>query len=201
MQAKLCSWFRGKVWPCLKGRILPWLKAKRWHCLLGVFLAIIISLAIWAYFKGEVWTALVTPVVLAVAAVIAYQQLEHARHTRCAELLLDIMKWWVSDEISEARQLLLNMPDAKNEIVRLYKAGHVNFAKVVKIAEFGESLGVLVSRHYVDKKDIWLLFEDDWKKYYELFDGYLCHLKQLDPLDTTFYNFKVLYEELDKIKN
>ncbi len=175
------------------------LKIHLWDSLLGILVAGVICLAIWVYRTGGTWTGLVTPAVLAVAALIAYRQLEHARHTRCAELLLSIMKWWNSEEMRESRQLLWKMDNARDKIVELHRAKDERFGKVVKVGQFGEYLGVLVLRKYVDAYDIWLLFEDDWKIYYQEFTKYLEELKQLNTFDTTFCNFKLLCEELDKI--
>ena len=134
-------------------------------------------------------------------AIVAIGQLKHAYHTRCAELLLNIMRWWNSDEIADSRLLIWNMKNKKDEILKLYKAKKEDFVKVLKVAEFGECLGVLVARKYVDKRDIWSLFEHDWEKQYQNFSGMIDEVKQKDPLDTTLCNLKLLYEELDKIKH
>ena len=173
------------------------MKIKGWHWFLGIFLAILIGLTVWSCNAGQNWQVLLTPIALTLAAAIAYQQLEHARHTRCAGLLLDIMKWWNSDEMLESRQLVWRMRDAKAEILSLYKAKDEKFGIAVRMGLFGESLGVLVLKRYVDIKDIWLLFENDWKEVYQDYSGYLGELKKKD--DTTFCNLKLLYEELAKI--
>ncbi|MCJ7426116.1 MAG: hypothetical protein MUO17_03145 [Dehalococcoidales bacterium] len=175
------------------------MKVKGWYWLFGVFLAILIFLVVFAYCKGYDWPILFTPIALVLAGAIAYQQLEHARHARCAGLLLDIMKQWNSKEMAESRQLLWEMKNPKDEILKLYKAKDENFIKVLKVAEFGESLGVLVLCGYIETKDVWLVFEYDWKERYQYFSGLLEELKKKNPSDTTFCNLKFLYEELDKI--
>ena len=177
------------------------MKIKRWEWLFYTILAILISVTVWVCRQGQSWTALVTPIVLTIAAIIAYRQLQHAHHTRCARLLLEIQKWWTSSEMVEARQLLWEMENRRDRILQLYKAKDKNFIKIIRVAEFGESLGILVSRHYVEAKDIWLLFEDDWKQWYEDFGGVMDELQQINPSDTTFCNLKVLCEELDKIQD
>lgn len=101
--------------------------------------------------------------------------------------------------MAESRQLLWEMKNPKAEILKLYKTKDEKFIKVLKVAEFGESLGVLVSCGYIEAKDIWLVFEYDWKKWYQDFGGVIEELKKKDPADTTFCNLKLLYEELGKI--
>ena len=175
------------------------MKIKGWYWLFGIFLAILIFLAVLSCSRGEGWQILLTPIALVLAGTIAYQQLEHARHTRCAELLLDIMKWWNSNEMLESRQLVWQMQNPKVEILNLYKTKDEKFGKAVRMGQFGESLGVLVSRKYIDAQDIWSLFEYDWEEVYQDYSGYLNELKKKDTLDTTFCNLKLLCEELRKI--
>jgi hypothetical protein len=172
---------------------------KGWYWFFGTLLVILISLTVWAYIKEHTWTALLTPLVLTVAAIIAYRQLQHAHHTRCAGLLLDIMRWWNSDEMLASRQLVWQMRNAKAEILRLYKDKDENFGKAIRMGQFGESLGILVLRKYIDVKDIWLLFENDWKEVYQDYSGYLDELKKKDASDSTFCNLKLLCEELAKV--
>lgn len=166
--------------------------------LLAIFLAILIGLTVWSYNAGQSWQVLLTPIALTLAAIIAYRQLQHARHTRCAGLLLEIQKWWDNNEMVESKQLLWEMENPKDEILQLYKTKDRNFMKIIRVAEFGESLGILVARQYIEVEDIWLLFENDWKKRYEDFSGMINELKQKDPLDNTFSNLKFLCEELEK---
>ena len=71
--------------------------------------------------------------------------------------------------------------------------------KVVRVANFGEALGILVAKKYIDKEDIWLVFEYDWNEKYQYFSSLVDERKKENPLDTTFCNLKLLYEELDKI--
>lgn len=175
------------------------MKNKGWYFLFGIILIILTFLVFWADYKGHSWIAGITPIVLTFAAFIAYQQLKHARHTRCAELLLDIMKWWNSNEMLESRQLVWQMRDAKAEILTLYKTKDKKFGTAVKMGQFGEALGVLILRGYVDPKDIWLLFENDWEDVYQDYSGFLDELKKKDVRDTTFCNLKLLCEELAKI--
>ncbi|GAH55612.1 unnamed protein product, partial [marine sediment metagenome] len=152
-----------------------------------------------AYIGGEAWPMLLTPIALTLAAFIAYRQLQHARHTRCAGFLLEIQKWWDSSDMVESRQLLWEMGNPHDEILQLYKDRDKNLMKIIRVAEFGESLGILVSKKYVEAEDIWLLFEDDWRKRYEDFSGVIEELKKIDPTDNTFCNLKLLCDELDKI--
>ncbi|MBA7632199.1 hypothetical protein ES703_39742 [subsurface metagenome] len=167
--------------------------------ILAIVLAILISLVFVASSQGQAWPMLFTPIALTIAAMIAYRQLQHARHTRCAGLLLDIMKWWNSQEMLESRQLVWRMQDATAEILSLYKAKDKKFGIAVRMGQFGEALGILVLRRYVDKKDIWLLFENDWEDVYQDYSGFLDELKKTDVHDTTFCNLKLLCEELAKI--
>ena len=167
--------------------------------LLVIFLAILIFLVFLASSQGEAWPMLLTPIALTLAAIIAYRQLQHARHTRCAGLLLDIMKWWNSAEMLESRQLVWQMRNAKVEILKLYKAKDKKFGKVIRMGQFGECLGILVQKKYVDAMDIWLLFENDWEEVYRDYSGFLNEVKKKDALDTTFCNLRLLYEELAKI--
>ena len=167
--------------------------------LLAIFLAILIFLGFWAYCTGAAWPMLLTPIALTIAAIIAYRQLQHARHTRCAGLLLDIMKWWNSSEMLESRQLIWQMRDAKTEILKLYQTKDKKFGKAVRMGQFGEALGVLILRGYVEPKDIWLLFENDWKDVCQDYSGYLEELKKIDGRDSTFCNLIYLCEELAKI--
>ena len=175
------------------------MKSIGWYCLFAALLAIITFLVVWACQRGDAWIAGLTPVAIIFAAIIAYRQLKHTYHARRAGVLLDIMKWWDSNDMKESRQILWEMKDPKSEILKLYKAKDKNFMKVIKMADFGEALGVLISREYIDKKDLWLMFENDWKEWYQDFSGLLDELKKKNPLDNTFCNFKVLYEELEKI--
>jgi len=175
------------------------LKMKSWYWVFYMILVILICLVVWAYYQGQNWPALFTPIVLIVAAIIAYRQLEHARHARCAGLLLDIMKWWNSDDMMVSRELIWKMKNTREEILKLYQEKDGKFIKVVKIGQFGECLGVLVLRNYINVKDIWLLFEDDLEKLYQDFGGFLEELKKSDPLDTTFCNFKMLCDALHRI--
>lgn len=167
--------------------------------LLAILLAILIFLVFLASSQGEAWPMLLTPIALTIAAMIAYRQLQHARHTRCAGLMLEIQKWWDSSEMVESRQLIWEMKNRRNGILQLYKDNDKNFMKVIRVAEFGESLGILVSRKYVEIEDIWLLFEHDWKERYEDFSGVIEEVRKIDPDDNTFSNLKLLCDELDKI--
>ena len=99
----------------------------------------------------------------------------------------------------ESRQLVWQMRNARAEILKLYKAKDEEFGKAVRMGQFGESLGVLVIRKYIDVKDIWLLFENDWEEVYQDYSDYLGELKKKDTLDTTFCNLKRLCEKLAKI--
>lgn len=165
----------------------------------AVLEAFILFLGINWYILGGDWTSLFTPFIVIIAVIIAYRQLGHARHTRCAQLLLDVMKWWNSEGMTEGRKLIWKMGNSKDEILKLCKDKNMDFFKVLRVAEFGECLGVLVRRKYIEKKDIWLLFEYDWKEWYQDFSGVVDSLKTEDSLDTTFCNLKLLYEEMDKI--
>ena len=98
----------------------------------------------------------------------------------------------------ESRQLLWEMKNPSDEILQLYKDKDKNLMKIIRVAEFGESLGVLVRRKYMEVEDIWLLFEDDWKERYEDFSGVMKELRKINPADNTFCNLKLLCDELDK---
>ena len=76
------------------------------YVLLAIFLAILIFLGLWAYIVGDAWPMLLTPIALTLAASIAYRQLQHARHTRCADLLMQLHQTWDSKEYIKSRVLM-----------------------------------------------------------------------------------------------
>jgi hypothetical protein len=134
-------------------------------------LALVASSATWQI-AGSI-SAIITPVILLVGAIIAYIQWSSMRNSRMAQLVDSLGAQWNSEEMTKARQAVND--SGRKLKADMEKADTDNNLKLYtdysRVANFFDELGILVSEGFIKCSIVWLVWGKAEQHYYKLYEG------------------------------
>ena len=127
------------------------------------------------------WTDIVVAVVSSLtflvllgAIILAWREVNCIDRTREAELLADLSRRWNEKQLTESRRIARNYKNStelKEALQKLRENNDEEYYALVRLPDFFEALGVLVSSGCLSKKNVIDLFGTVIKHYYNLYDG------------------------------
>jgi hypothetical protein len=137
--------------------------------------------------------AITTPIIIALGFYFAYRQLQATRNTRIAQLVVMLMEFWNSPEVSEARR---KINECGKKLKQTYeaadKADQIEaYGSLIRVANFFDGLGVLVVEGYVNLDVAYDMYGKAEKTYCSLYEplitareyeGYLPYFIKLHDL-------------------
>jgi len=140
-----------------------------------------------------------TPIVLATGFYFAWRQFDAIRKARMAEIVLMLYERWDSPLLEEARRKLNELGTETRVKEELKKADRDNSPELyplIRVGNFFDTLGKLVSEGYLDKDTAYELTGTAFETYKQLYSAILRDPDLKDYLKC----FKALDEIFTKIK-
>ena len=128
------------------------------------------------------WINLGILVVLIGGIVFTWLQIRAMRRARDADLLAHLTMLWESEPLTKSREAIQaskqNLPQALEESL---KRNVPQFIKLIAVANFFETIGLLVDLKSLGHKAAKELFESAVWEYYRLYDPYIKAHRGEDP--------------------
>ncbi len=146
--------------------------------------------------------AALTFFILLAAVIIAKREINCIDRTREAELLVDLSRRWNEEQLTESRKAARNYKsgtELKEAIQKLRGNNDKEYYELVRLPDFFEALGVLVSNSCLSKQLTKDLFGTVIKYYYPLYGPTIQYLREIHDDKNIYLWFDDLVEKLNKI--
>jgi len=134
------------------------------------------------------------PIVIAIGFYFGWRQFDAIRKARMAELILTLYQMWDSPRLEKSRQKINEIGKAekvKDAIIEADKQNSAELFLLVRVSNFFDTVGSLVSEGYLDKEIAYELMGSAFDNYNNLYSVFLK--------DPNYKDFLRCYQELDKI--
>jgi hypothetical protein len=155
------------------------------------------------------WPDIVTAVaaalsffVLLAALLVAKREITCIDRTREAELLAELSRRWNEEQLTASRKAALNYKsgaELKKAVQKLRESKDKEYYDLVRLPDFFEALGVLVSSSCLSKQLTKDLFGTAIKHYYDLYGPTIQYLCKIHGDKNVYIWFDKLVNELSRL--